>query len=70
MARQALTCKCGDCTHWEIFMPQPVTIFGHEFNGTAWVHPKAILKCVACGSEYAATFSVDPHDALTQKAVE
>lgn len=68
MARHALICTCGDCAHWEVIAPEPSSTF-RGFLGTAWAHPRGVLKCLTCGHEFAVTISVDPHDKLAEVEV-
>lgn len=67
----AIACTCGACRSWEILAPEPSWAEKHlpGFLGTAWAHPKAVLKCVTCGAEYPVTIAVDPHAQLTEVEV-
>jgi transcription elongation factor Elf1 len=45
----ALSCKCGDCSHWELLQLD-------NYNQK--------LKCVSCGESHPFTFNIDPHENL------
>lgn len=55
---QVLSCKCGDCLHWEVVQ--------HRAEGErhAAVQPTQFLKCKTCGELYNVSIEVDPHENL------
>lgn len=64
--RKVLACKCGDCTHWEVFVPAHRTVLQDAFALFETNPYHHILKCKTCGEEFPCTVSLDPHDKLSE----
>jgi hypothetical protein len=59
---KVLSCKCGDCLHWEIAeVPAPPVPVGLERLGPAPA-PDQFLKCKTCGAKYEIEITVPAHD--------
>lgn len=49
---QVLSCRCGDCLHWEIFKkPLAVSL-------------DVVLKCKTCEEEFPVSLAIPPADKL------
>ena len=74
---KALSCKCGDCLHWEIYQkpaaprPAETEVVGRVFEAIADVVEHALgldtetfMVCKTCGDEHHIKISFPDHEKL------